>query len=394
MKRARILVLLGVAAAVGCGAESEQDDPGVATSGGGNAPPDTSIAVLGGGRHDAAQVVMTEIGRALDGLDVPRDVAFDPSVPGQLWVVNYGDNSVVVYSGAGEPGQTVQRFSGAVGSEHFLSKPSALAFGAPGRLATIQDEDQLTQGNQTPPDFMGPTLWDVTIFDGGLASHLDMLHNSPLGMGIAWQRDNVYWVFDGAHGAITRYDFGSDHGPAGTDHSDGIITRYAEGQVRRLESVASHMELLAGTAKLYIADTGNARIGVLDTAAGSPGGSLGPNYDSCTMNRVDGPSVETFIDGNAALAVFNGIEIPMPSPSGLTFHSVPVGGVPQDVLFVTDPSTATIYGFSLDGVLFDWLWTGLPPGSLAGLAFDASGELYVADPRGNRVLRFASVEGG
>ena len=35
---------------------------------------------------------------------------------------------------------------------------------------------------------MGPTLWDgnLNIYDGGHASHLDMLHNSPNGAGIAW----------------------------------------------------------------------------------------------------------------------------------------------------------------------------------------------------------------
>ena len=182
MRSARWLCVVGGGLLVGCGSED-----GDTAASGGELPPDTRIAVLGGGTHDPSAVVMTEVGHVSDGLNAPRDLAFNPSAPNQLWVVNIADNSVVLYTNAGQPGQLSQKFAGAVGSEHFLSKPTGIAFGMTGRFATIQEEDQLTQGDFTPSDFMGPTLWtaDLAIFDGGNDGHIDMLHNSPLGMGLS-----------------------------------------------------------------------------------------------------------------------------------------------------------------------------------------------------------------
>ena len=45
----------------------------------------------------------------------------------------------------------------------------------------------------------------AAIFNGDHDSHLDMLHNSPDSAGIAWERDNVYWVLDGAHRIARAY---------------------------------------------------------------------------------------------------------------------------------------------------------------------------------------------
>src|SRR4030095_8086057 len=184
-------------------------------------------------------------------------------------------------------------------------------FAPAGRVDTRHETHERTQGEQTPPDFMGPTLWlsDLAFFDAGEASHLDMLHNSPDGMGIAWEKDLVFWVFDGWHSSITRYDFVHDHGPGGTDHSDGIISRYVEGDVERMPGVPSHMEVDGGL--LYFADTGHARIAVLDTASGTPGGNVGPNYDNCVMFAMDGAMLTTLVDGGT---------MGMTAPSGLGIH--------------------------------------------------------------------------
>src|SRR5690606_38485909 len=123
-----------------------------------------------------------------------------------------------------------------------------------------------------------------TIYDSGHASHLDMLHNSPNGVGIAWDHDNVYWLFDGFHESITRYDFRNDHGLGGEDHRDGIIRRYVEGEVSYVPEVTAGMEIDHATGLLYFSDPGNARIAVLDTTSGAPGGPIGPNYDGAEMN--------------------------------------------------------------------------------------------------------------
>ena len=140
---------------------------------------------------------------------------------------------------------------------------------------------------------MGPSLWsaDPDIFAStnpaavnylsnlygfyvDLGSHLDMLHESPLCMGIAWETDNVYWVFDGSDGSIVRYDFAEDHDVGYDDHSDGIIARYVTGRVSRVADVPSHLVYDDSSGLLYIADTGNNRVAVLDTTSGKRGQNL------------------------------------------------------------------------------------------------------------------------
>lgn len=87
-------------------------------------------------------------------------------------------------------------------------RPSPLA------QATAQEEEEPTPytGN-APWDFMGLTLFTATPsdFDGGHGRHYDMLHNSPNGAGIAWEADNVYWVFDGNNKSLTRSNFNQNH---------------------------------------------------------------------------------------------------------------------------------------------------------------------------------------
>ena len=78
---------------------------------------------------------------------------------------------------------------------HFMAKVSGIAFNSDGNFATSQEEDQITQPS-TPANFMGPTLWDGNLkeWEEGHLSHLDMLHNSPNGAGIAWEQGNVFWI--------------------------------------------------------------------------------------------------------------------------------------------------------------------------------------------------------
>jgi sugar lactone lactonase YvrE len=204
-----------------------------------------------------------------------------------------------------------------------------------------------------------------------------MLHNSPNGMGIAWQHSLVYWVFDGFHSSLTLYDFFTDHGPAGTDHTDGIIKRYVEGEVLWVENVPSHMQFdPPGGHLLYVADTGHSRIAVLDTTTGVQGPPIFPNYDGCDQTRVDGAILTTFVDGLL-------LDPPMTMPSGLAIH----GGH----VFVSDHASSIVYAFDMQGQLIDWLYTELPPGSLMGLTFDADGRLHFADALGNQIVRISAL---
>ena len=44
-----------------------------------------------------------------------------------------------------------------------------------------------------------------------------MVHATQNCMGIAWERDNVYWTLNGEEGTLDRYDFGVPHVPGGIE---------------------------------------------------------------------------------------------------------------------------------------------------------------------------------
>lgn len=64
-------------------------------------------------------------------------------------------------------------------------------------------------------------------------------------MGIEWEEDNVFWVYDGYNKNIVRcMIFGEDHGPGNDDHSDGIVHRYTEIAVNRIDdNISNHLAL-------------------------------------------------------------------------------------------------------------------------------------------------------
>ena len=148
-----------------------------------------------------------------------------------------------------------------------------------------------------------------------------MLHDSPNATGIEWSQDNVYWVFDGHHSAISRQDFAEDHGMGWDDHNDGEILRYVSGEVKRVENVHSGLALDRSAGLLYVADSGNGRVAVLDVNSGEVGARL-PQVDARPYpvhNLVDGASFTTIIDDGVT------------TPSGLVLK--------DDVLYVADYAT-------------------------------------------------------
>ena len=353
--------------------------------------PTVGIPLMGNGSHSIGAVSMKIIATESDGLNMPRDLQFHPINPDQLWIASR-DSSMVILGDTGGTHQTSRKIQSIFDNGlHFFAEPSAISFGDNGNFASIHETDKETQGlssqGGTPSDFMGPTLWtsDLDIYNAGHSSHIDMMHNSPLGMGIAWEKDNVYWIFDGFHSSITRYDFGEGHGPGGTFHDDGVLSRYVEGKVKRSPNVVSHLEFDSATKRLYIADTGNSRIAILDTLSGTRGNDL-PNFYDCyrhegsdrtcsdyhSMKEVD---IRTFIDGS---------EHNISKPSGLVLH--------DGILYVSDYTTGIIYGFSADdGTLIDWLDLKRPR-TLGGLEMDARGNMYVVDTGANEIIRISSKE--
>lgn len=331
----------------------------------------SGLPVLGGGQHTLDAVEVREI-QSLR-LHGPRDLAFHPAHPELVLVANRDDNSVVVFDVDDQ--EPVADLRDGPYNEHFLAEPAGIAFGDGDYFATIHEEDEVTQ-DFTPTDFMGPTLWisDMDEFEGGWASHYDMLHNSPNGVGIAWDEENAYWVFDGYHESITWYDFHEDHGPGGDDHSDGEVYRYVEGEVAYAPDVASNLAFDHDERLLYIADSGNGRVAVLDPAGAERGSRIQPNYDYSDQYHMEGADIDTFADGDDA----DGLSV----PSGLDLRDGHV--------FVGDNETGVVFAFTTDGALVDWIDLEIEPGGLQGLTFDAEGDLWVVDSADEKLIEISA----
>lgn len=353
----------------------------------GNKASDTleeGIDLFGG---DDVGGMLEVIGDEDDGLRGTTDLAFNPDHEGELWTVNRGSDGVVLYFDAGTAQQTSQAIIDPY-ALHFMEQVSSIAFGAPGTFATCQDSRNTYGGQADGNDFMGPTLWssDLNIFGvtnpeaveyvsdlfgfySDLGSHLDMLHESPECMGIEWSHDNVYWVFDGLHSSINRYDFAVDHGPGYDDHSDGIIGRWVAGEVERVKGVPSHLALDPSSGLLYIADTGNNRIAVLDTNTGERGKDLQSVEPGVDHHKWVDASLTTLVDG-ASLG--------MQLPSGLALH--------EGLLYATDHGTGRLHAFDLAGKELDRAETGLGADAITGIIV-SQGALWFTQKGDDSVLR-------
>ena len=171
-------------------------------------------------------------------------------------------------------------------------------------------------------------------------THVDMLHETPYCMGIAHERDNVYWAFNGDVGALDRYDFNEPHEPGGEDHADGYVWRYAEGELARVPEVPSHLAYDARRRLVFAADTGHGRVVALDATSGFADGDV-IDYDGLETNaRMSGARLTE--------VVAPGI---LEMPSGVAFH--------EGVLFATDHATGKILALLPSGEILRELDTGL-----------------------------------
>jgi hypothetical protein len=258
---------------------------------------------------------------------------------------------------------------------HFMRRPTGIAFGDDDTFATC-GEHRTGTFDDAAADFMGPTLWSASpeVFGpdgpGGNGSHLDMLHATPYCMGIAHERDNAYWTFNGDVGAIDRYDFHAPHEPGGANHTDGEVRRYLVGEVERVDDVPSHLVFDDKTQSLYVVDTGHARVLRLDPSTGRQGQPMRCDDDQLDFQVpvVEDSEVEVVVSGGS-----------LQRPSGIAL----LGGA----LYVSDNATSRITAFTLDGREIASLDTGLPAGTLAGIAIGPDGRLYFTDLRTSAVRR-------
>ncbi len=320
-----------------------------------------------------------EIGNGSDQLDAPTDLDFFP-VLGlyQLWVINEriesSGGSTVTYYDAGKGNQTSeQRVDG--NAWHFMSLPTALAFGDAGDWASSTG---VLDANHSGGTFTGPTLWssDPDIYaqpSGGNGSHLDMLHGSPYSMGIAHEVDNAYWVFDGYNEHIVRYDFKEDHGPGNDYHADGEVTRYTEIPVKKDGNIPSHLILDKSTGWLYVVDNGNDRVLRIDINSTTV---INPN-----LPLINEPlAVHASVDADWEVIIDSGLD----RPCGIDLI--------ENRLLVSDYATGEIIVYDMDNDFAEMHRIETGEAGITGIKIGPEGNIWYTNRITNKVMTVAPGE--
>jgi hypothetical protein len=392
--RYRAFVLAGTATLLACSSTAISEEPpsGAGGSGGGSgtaSPPDEASPYLGDGTLDSVTLVEIFAPQAKVALSA-TSLAFNPTVPGELWVAlrqfpsgkpcTEADQRgcaalpglMAVVSDATGPAPTADLKEDG-NSWHFMRRPTAMAW-SDGALFASCGEAYTDNFEDVPVPYAGPALWssDPGIFGveptaGQNGTHLDMLHETPYCMGIAWEADNVYWAVNGDAGSLDRYDFNVPHQIGGEDHSDGEVYRYVTGELTRVPEVPSHAAYDAARELVYVADTGNGRVLSVDPSPAQRTGDIATYEELKGSGEMSGAAVFELVPPGT-------LEL----PSGLAFA--------KDRLFVTDNATSRIHVFDAEGKELERLDTGLPTGSLAGITLGPDQKLYFSDAKTGRVL--------
>jgi len=305
------------------------------------------------------------------GLSKPTGLALNPR-DGSLWIVNQAprayDYTLVIRNGFG-PQANVKRFDDL--SFHYLARPMAIAF-----------SPSLPEHATAALIGGGPTLWtsEEELFRGARESHLDMVHHTEMGLGIAPGADDArreYWVFNGHRGSLDRYFFNEPHELGGMDHSDGRVYRYAKGSLKRVQGVPGHVAFDRASGRVFVADTGNGRVAVLRS------GPVPANAKQLPYSGAGRPVPERLFEaaGTRVQTFARGLR----RPAGLLLH--------RNRLLVGEHATGRIVVYTLGGLRVRTIDTGVGPNALTGLAADVRGRIYFLDAKRNRLLRLTTPVG-
>ena len=323
-----------------------------------------------------------------DSLSDPRDLEFHPGRANELWIANRATDSITIIENTGMESQTSQNRLDS-NRNHFLEEVSSIAFGAyhpefDWQWGSAQETRNTFCGAGAPNNFMGPTLWPSSLShfavenqnngNGLLGSHIDMNHQSPYGVGIAHDVDNVYWYNDGYNGELVRYDFQQDHDTGEDDHSDGIVRRYSDISLTHAYGVPGHMVMDKSSGILYIADAGANRV-------------LWVNTDDSTYNTVDILNDPNLLEPLEEYSRITGIEwgvlaSNLDRPSGIALDG--------DQLFVSLNGNGKIVAYDLSSngksaTEADTIQTSAT--SIMGLEVGPNGHLYYVDNGQDEVVR-------
>ena len=362
MQPSRTTVLLGLCFLLpACGSgEGDGDGTGTGTDGPGVFPDYVPT--------------FTVIAGASDGVDAPQDLDFQPAADRalELWVINQGTedsgSEVVILFDTSDPATEIEVRQDD-NAWHFMNLTTALAFSDD--TENFATSPEVTDANHSGGTFTGPSLWssDLDVFampSGANGSHLDMLHQSPNSMGIAHEREDAYWVFDGYADELVHYDFNSDHGPGADDHSDGEVKRYSEVPIERVSGTPSHLVVDDATGWLYICDTANGQVLRMDIESGAIAEDLPFNFESLAVfAQMEGELWEVFATG-------------LDQPSGIDLDATR--------LYVTDNATGEIIAYDLA--------TGAEVGrmpteadDILGIKAGPDGLLYFVDRQQDQIVR-------
>ena len=321
-----------------------------------------------------------------DDLNGPTDLEFHPGRANELWIANQATDSMTIVSNTGLENQTSENREDAY-SNHFLEEVSAIAFGAyheefDWQWGSAQETANTYCGQGSPNNFMGPTLWPSSLDhyaeenqnNNLLGSHIDMNHESPFGVGIAHDSDNVYWYNDGYYRELVRYDFAEDHDTGYDDHSDAIVHRYSDIQLNHMMGIPGHMVLDKDTGILYIADPAANRVLWVDT-------------DDSTYTTTDIMNDASRLEPLAEYSRINGIDwgvlaTGLDRPSGIALD--------DGQLFVSEYGNGNIVAYELPsdgkgGTYLDEIQTTAT--QIMGLEVGPNGHLYYIDHAQNEVVR-------
>ena len=309
-------------------------------------------------------------------VNTPRDLDFHPN--GDLWVINTGTEnsggSTVKVTDPGLTGQTsLKKQDG--NAWHFMSLPSGIAFNNNGDFA---NSTSVLSANHNGSTFTGPSLWssDPLIYaqdhgPGTNGSHLDMLHESPYSMGIAFEKNNMFWVYDDFSNDIVMYDFGEDHGPGNDDHDDGRVRRFQGMGLSAINhTIVNHLVLDNDKKWLYFVDGGNQRVLRLDITSGATNGapSWGPQETLAEYLKMIGFVWEEVITTGLV------------QPAGID--------IIDDKLVVTDHSNGDIVFYDLNTIPaleIGRIQTNEP--GIMGTVIGPNGKLWYANATLNKVVK-------
>ena len=329
-------------------------------------------------------------GRESDAAVAFRALAFSPRAPEELWLADSAASAMVVTipdGGASPPARLLIDRA----EYHYMASVSSFSFDGIGQFATCQESLNDYRGTMEPNFFQGPTLYDsraevVSLVNGQqqpcdeaagetcFLIHIDMLHESPMCMGIAhdsgsssvvhgktWQ--NVYWTFDGVHNGLVRFDFESDHGPGSMAHEFASVRRYEGLGLERVDGVPSQLVADAGSRTLFVADTGNDRVLAVEMDSGYY------SHDAREEYQIFSSPMDSF-----NYSVWRGLAwsvlAAVPTPSGLALS--PDGAT----LYVGSRLGGSIYAVDArSGLLLQVVPTGDPLGP-TGLALSTEGVLH------------------